>query len=316
MLGAGRVIPGWDQGLVGMREGGRRRLVIPPDLAYGDTGQGSIPPGATLVFVVDLLEVDEPVDPADEPEIDVPAEPATELEITDLVEGDGAAIKRGDTAEVLLAAAVQSTGEVIESAWRTGGLAVQLPVGRTIPGLDQGLEGMMVGGTRRIVVPPELGYGAQGSGDGVIGPDETIVFVVQLVDLTPAEYESVDAADEPTPEPPAEPAAEFGITDLDDGDGAAVASGDTVAVHYVGVSHSTGEVFDSSWPAGQPVEFPIGVGSVIAGWDEGLVGMKVGGRRQLVIPGDLAYGEAGRPPAIGPNDTLVFVIDLVAIVDG
>ena len=88
--------------------------------------------------------------------------------------------------------------------------------------------------------------------------------------------------------------------------------GDTVQVHYVGVAYSTGEEFDASWNRGEPLEFRLGTGRVIAGWDQGVQGMRVGGRRQLVIPPDLAYGDRGAGRAIAPGETLIFVCDLVA----
>ncbi len=104
------------------------------------------------------------------------------------------------------------------------------------------------------------------------------------------------------------------VRDITDGSGPAVKEGDELTVDYVGVTFSAGEEFDSSFGEGMgPFEFTVGEGSVIAGWDEGLAGMKVGGRRELVIPPDLAYGDSGRPPDIGPDETLVFVVDLLAI---
>lgn len=102
-------------------------------------------------------------------------------------------------------------------------------------------------------------------------------------------------------------------TDLTVGTGAFAEPGKTVTVQYVGVHFDTGEQFDASWDSGHPFTFKLGNEDVIAGWDEGVVGMRVGGRRQLVIPPDLAYGEQGSVPAIGPNETLVFVIDLVSV---
>jgi peptidylprolyl isomerase len=88
--------------------------------------------------------------------------------------------------------------------------------------------------------------------------------------------------------------------------------GDTVQVHYVGVAYSTGEEFDASWDRGDPLQFQLGVGQVIEGWDRGVQGMKVGGRRQLVIPPGLAYGDRGAGRAIAPGETLIFVCDLVS----
>jgi peptidylprolyl isomerase len=112
--------------------------------------------------------------------------------------------------------------------------------------------------------------------------------------------------------PGGDPPAELDITDIWEGDGAVAKAGDTVRVHYVGVAYSTGEEFDASWNRGDPLEFRLGVGQVIAGWDQGVQGMRVGGRRQLVIPPDMAYGDRGAGRAIAPGETLIFVCDLVS----
>ena len=111
--------------------------------------------------------------------------------------------------------------------------------------------------------------------------------------------------------PEGEPPAELSITDVIEGDGVEAGAGDTVTAHYVGVAFSTGEEFDASWNRGEPLRFRLGAGQVIAGWDQGITGMKVGGRRRLVIPPQLGYGSRGAGSAIGPNETLIFVVDLV-----
>ena len=113
------------------------------------------------------------------------------------------------------------------------------------------------------------------------------------------------------PEGPAP--TELQITDLVEGTGEEAQAGQTVDVHYVGVAYSTGEEFDASYNRGAPLSFPLGAGRVIQGWDQGVQGMKVGGRRQLVIPPHLAYGERGAGGVIGPGETLIFVCDLVAV---
>jgi peptidylprolyl isomerase len=112
--------------------------------------------------------------------------------------------------------------------------------------------------------------------------------------------------------PGGEPPTDLEVTDIWEGDGAVAKAGDTVRVHYVGVAYSTGEEFDASWNRGDPLEFRLGVGQVISGWDQGVQGMRVGGRRQLVIPPDLAYGNRGAGRAIAPGETLIFVCDLVS----
>ncbi len=111
--------------------------------------------------------------------------------------------------------------------------------------------------------------------------------------------------------PDGQPPAELEITDITDGTGEEATAGRTAVVHYVGVAFSTGEEFDASWNRGEPFSFRLGAGNVIAGWDRGVQGMKVGGRRKLVIPPDLGYGDRGAGGAIAPGETLIFVVDLL-----
>ena len=110
--------------------------------------------------------------------------------------------------------------------------------------------------------------------------------------------------------PGGDPPTELVIEDIKEGDGAEAKAGQTVTVQYVGALFKDGTEFDNSWDRGEPFSFPLGQGQVIPGWDQGVEGMKVGGRRVLMIPPDLAYGPNGSPPVIGPNETLVFVVDL------
>jgi peptidylprolyl isomerase len=113
--------------------------------------------------------------------------------------------------------------------------------------------------------------------------------------------------------PEGPPPSELEITDVLAGEGDEAAAGRTAVVHYVGVAYSSGEEFDASWNRGEPFAFPLGAGHVIAGWDRGVVGMKVGGRRRLVIPPDLGYGDRGAGSAIAPGETLIFVVDLIDV---
>ena len=110
-----------------------------------------------------------------------------------------------------------------------------------------------------------------------------------------------------------EPPADLVVTDVTEGDGAEAGSGQTVSVHYVGVAHSTGEEFDASYNRGAPLDFRLGAGQVISGWDQGVQGMKVGGRRRLTIPADKAYGSRGAGRDIKGGETLVFVVDLFGV---
>jgi peptidylprolyl isomerase len=106
---------------------------------------------------------------------------------------------------------------------------------------------------------------------------------------------------------------ELGLDDLVVGDGDEATAGRKVTVHYVGVAFSTGEEFDASWNRGQPFEFKLGKGQVILGWDQGVAGMRVGGRRRLTIPSAMAYGARGAGGVIKPHEPLVFVVDLLAV---
>jgi peptidylprolyl isomerase len=129
-----------------------------------------------------------------------------------------------------------------------------------------------------------------------------------------AASETAERQEKPAVEvPDGPPPDELVVEDLEEGDGPTAERRDQVVVDYVGVDYETGEEFDASFGDPEPFEFALGAGEVIPGWDEGVEGMKVGGRRQLIVPPDLAYGKAGQPPAIKPNATLVFVIDLLEV---
>lgn len=135
-------------------------------------------------------------------------------------------------------------------------------------------------------------------------------------ETTPAELEArlKDTSTKPVIEKPTgAPPRKLVKEDIVKGKGKAAGRGDAVKVQYVGVAFSTGEQFDATWDRGQPYRFRLGAGDVIPGWDRGIVGMRQGGRRKLIIPPELAYGAQGSPPDIGPNETLVFVVDLVSI---
>ena len=124
--------------------------------------------------------------------------------------------------------------------------------------------------------------------------------------MTAPQRPDVDPYDGPPP-------TDLVVEEITAGDGPEAVPGQTVTVHYVGVAHSTGEEFDASWNRGEPLSFRLGVGQVIPGWDQGIAGMKVGGRRRLVIPPHLAYGDRGAGSAIAPGETLIFVVDLVDV---
>ena len=149
-----------------------------------------------------------------------------------------------------------------------------------------------------------------------LGAHVVAAVIAVLVVLATGGDDDGDPAEATKPQvdvPEGPPPKQLEVRDITEGDGAEASAGDTVEVEYVGVSYSNGREFDSSWERPEPFTFQLGAGQVIPGWDQGIDGMKVGGRRELVIPPDLAYGKQGSPPAIKPNETLVFVVDLLDV---
>jgi peptidylprolyl isomerase len=148
-----------------------------------------------------------------------------------------------------------------------------------------------------------------------------VALVIVLISGGGGDGDSASTAAEDLTKPQVEvpegpPPKTLQVHDITEGDGATAAAGDTLTMQYVGVDYETGKEFDASWDSGQPFTFQLGAGQVIPGWDQGIDGMKVGGRRELIVPPDLAYGKAGQPPAIKPNETLVFVVDLLDVERG
>ena len=183
-LGEGRVIKGWDQGVPGMKVGGKRRLTIPAELAYGKRARGKIPANATLIFELELVEMTPPLPPAKGPEA-FAGEPLakTELEggliVENFAEGTGREAKAGDEVAVHYTGTLDDGTTFDSSAKRNKPITFVLGSGRVIKGWDQGIEGMKVGGLRRLTIPPELGYGERGKGK--IPANARLTFTVELM---------------------------------------------------------------------------------------------------------------------------------------
>jgi len=169
-----------------------------------------------------------------------------------------------------------------------------------------------------LIIIACLALFAAGCGSSSSSPtsgEETSAAVSKEAEATEKEEAEAEAkeAEEAGPKvhvPKGPPPKKLVIKDLRTGSGATAKPGDQVSVQYVGVLYSTGETFDSSWSRGEPFSFKLGAQEVIKGWDKGVAGMKVGGRRELIIPPALAYGDEGVYPSIPPRATLVFVVDL------
>jgi peptidylprolyl isomerase len=175
------VFPGWDEGATGMKVGGKRYLVIPADLALGDQGGGDIPPGATLIMEIEMLDVAEPVVMTEVAEEDYTTTESG-LKYYDLVEGTGETPQAGQTVVVHYTGWLEDGTKFDSSVDRGQPFSFILGMGNVIPGWDEGVATMKVGGKRQLVVPPELGYGEQGAG-ATIPPNATLIFEVELLEI-------------------------------------------------------------------------------------------------------------------------------------
>lgn len=216
-----------------------------------------------------------------------------ELQIVDTLVGTGEAVKKGDRVRVHYTGRLMD-GKVFDSSIPRGqAFEFDVGQGQVIRGWDEGLLGMKKGGKRTLTIPSEMGYGSRGVGP--IPPNADLVFDIELLEIV---------------EVP--PEGELQIEEVAEGDGPVAENGKIVRVHYIG-RLTDGSIFDESHSRGEPIEFPLGAGMVIQGWELGLAGMKKGGKRRLTIPYNLAYGASGYPGVIPPYATLVFDVELVDV---
>jgi peptidylprolyl isomerase len=262
-IGKGQVIRGWDQGIPGMKVGGKRKLIIPSTLAYGEKGMGTIPPNAELTFEVELLDI-------------------PEVKMIDEKVGDGPEAKTGSMVTVHYTGTLKDGKKFDSSVDRNQPFTLELGAGNVIKGWDRGIPGMKVGGKRKLIIPSALAYGEKGRGP--IPPNSELHFDIELLKIV--DVQSIDERE---------------------GTGAVAEKGKTIDVVYKG-SLKDGTVFDSG-----NISLVLGAGRVIKGWDRGIPGMKVGGKRKLVIPSELAYGSQGSPPKIPPDAELTFEVELMDV---
>ena len=223
--------------------------------------------------------------------------------------GEGPAPEPGDVVSIHYTASLEDGTEIDSSLERGEPASFVLGKGIVIPGWDEGVALMHEGEKAKLIIPPDLAFGEQGGAGGLIPPDATLIFEVELVSIqegAPEAPTEVEEADYVTTE------SGLKYHDFVVGDGPSPETGQSVTVHYTGWLED-GTKFDSSLDRGQPFTFSIGMGQVIAGWDEGVATMKVGGKRQLVIPSELGYGEQGAGAVIPPDATLIFEVELLDV---
>ncbi|KAF6298558.1 FKBP prolyl isomerase 10 [Rhinolophus ferrumequinum] len=274
-----------DQGLLGMCPGERRKIIIPPFLAYGEKGYGTvIPPQASLVFQVLLIDIHNPKD-------------TVQLETLELPAGCVRRAMAGDFMRYHYNGSLMD-GTLFDSSYsRNHTYNTYVGQGYIIPGMDQGLQGSCMGERRRITIPPHLAYGENGTGDKIPG-SAVLIFDVHVIDFhNPADPVEIKTLSWP-PETCNETAK----------------SGDFVRYHY-NCSLLDGTKLFSSHDYGVPQEATLGANKVIEGLDKGLQGMCVGERRQLVVPPHLAHGESGARGVPG-SAVLMFEVELVSREEG
>ena len=279
-----------------------------------------------------VSDVDRRTDDVPEPEAGVKVEKATSTTTVDKPDEDACEAGTDQYLTVDLVGATADDGKVFTNTFEDGQpLTVRLGQGQLIAGLETGMAGMKVGERREIVIPAAEAYGKDGSPAQGIGPDEDLVFVVDLVAVgdSPSYCNPVTAVPEGTRDGkptevkmPAEAPEEVTTTVLVPADGPKATKKSYLTVEYAGFSCATGQQFDSSWDADAPITIAMSDATpteeafpVIPGWTEGLVDQNQGSTVQIDIPSDDAYGAAGRPPSIGPNDPLTFIVQIVKVSD-
>lgn len=273
-IGRGAVIQGWDEGFALMNPGTKALLIIPSDLGYGPNGSGSIPPGATLYFDVELLDIKQPAKAVAVAEGDYTTTDSG-LMYYDIEVGSGDAVEVGQVAGVDFA---YWTDGVFEQSSKDTGQPLFFPVGvdQFVPGIDEGVQGMKVGGKRQLVLSGDLVEGSP------LPPTGENVFEVELLSISPGPPDAPTSLKDGDYE-----TLENGIqtADLAEGDGDAIAEDGNYLVNYT-VWDFAGQLLGSSFYSGQPIAFSIGDPN-FPGWSEGMAGMNVGGTRQIMIPPEI-----------------------------
>jgi peptidylprolyl isomerase len=288
--------------------GEKAKLVIPPALGYGETVQPNIPASSTLIFDVELLAI---TSYSSRPLPAIGLDTLTTqsgLKYIILSKGSGIKVQPGMKVKVHYSGFFLNGDKFDSSVDRDQPFEVIVGKRQVIAGWDEGLALLQVGDKAKLIIPYQLAYGENGRAP-VIPPRADLIFDVEIL----------DAKETPKPQP-------FNVAGLDTLKTASglkyimlnhtenlqAAPGNTVQVHYTGYLES-GEIFDSSIEREKPIEFELGKGMVIPGWEEGLKLLRKGEKARFIIPSKLAYGEAGRPPKIPPMANLIFDVELLDV---
>jgi peptidylprolyl isomerase len=307
-VGEGAVIKGWDEVFLLLKEGDKATIKLKPELGYGEQAQGPIPANSTLIFDVELLKI---VAPAIKP-FDIKGKDTittkSGLKYVIVKENKTGAATPGKKATIHYSGFMRD-GKMFDSSIERGQpLIADVGKNKLFAGLDEAVALMRVGEKGRFIIPSALAFGERGGGP--VPPNTDLIMdleVTEVKDIPVAvKYDTTGV----TPKVTASGLKYFEIKLS--GNPVKAQAGQNVKVHYTGYL-ADGKLFDSSIERGDPIEFPLGTGQVIAGWEEGIALMHVGDKFRLVIPYQLAYGEQGRPPAIPPSAQLTFDVELMGV---
>ena len=308
-LGAGQVIKGWDEAFQLLQVGDKATIKFGPELGYGPQAMGSIPANSTLIFDIELLDVIEGLKPWDIKGKDT-ITTASGLKYVMVKENKaGEQVTAGSKASVHYSGYFKN-GKMFDSSVERGQpFTLKVGAGQVIRGWDEGLALLRKGEKAKLIIPYQLAYGEQGR-PPVIPEKSDLIFDVEIVDVQkvvpPVLYNIKNLEAKKTAS---------GLTYYEVNRSASTnraMPGKTVKVHYSGYL-ADGKMFDSSVERGEPIEFPLGQGQVIPGWEEGIALMNVGDKLRLIIPYQLAYGEQGRAPIIPAKADLTFDVELIDV---
>ena len=307
-LSRARVIKGWDEGIALLKVGDKARLIIPPGIGYGDKDYGPIPANSTLVFDIEVLGTKPGIRPFEYKKKDT-FKTASGVKYQ-IVKANPTGTKVTSDSKVKVNSIIYlSDGTIIDaSADRGKPSTVMFGKNPNFKGFDEGLQLMRQGEKYRLFVPYQLAFGENGI-KGLIPPKATIIYDIEVVSVEPQpkavpfeiEGKHIDTT-----------VSGLKYIVVKKGTGEHATFGKMVKVHYTGYLDN-GKIFDSSIERDEPIEFPLGKGMVIPGWEEGIALMSVGDKIRLIIPYQLAYGVAGRPPLIPAKAQLTFDVELIDV---
>lgn len=310
-LGAGNVIKGWDEAFLLLQVGDKATIKFGPELGYGANATGSIPANSTLIFDVELLDVIEGLRPYDVKGKDTLKTKSGVQYIIVKANKTGEQAVAGTLADFHYAGYFRDGKTFDNSFDRNQPLSIKIGQGQLMPGWDEGVSMLRNGEKAKLIIPSALALGEKGY-PPLIPPNTDLIMDIEMLNVKVIV-----------------PPALFDIKGLEEkvtstglkyyevkkaGSAVKAVAGKSVKVHYSGYL-TDGKMFDSSVERGEPIEFPLGQGRVIPGWDEGIAMMSVGDKLRLVIPYTLAYGEQGRPPMIPAKADLIFDVELIDVQD-